>query len=409
MKNLTTIFCFGYLGVVLAFSVKVYDHFFEAALPDKIALLLTLITSCFAFIRLSKKYEPNKWIIALLLLAMPFALYPLVYWFITFTNLGWLLAHLILMLSGSVFLIRISRSIFSIVPIISLVFVIPYDFKSGQKAYFDLVEVDRKTRKGNIQVVDWRDDTWVYYNQRLQYATTDQHMYQESFVQPVMHLVEKTPSILIIGGDNRIIEKELMKFKEIQELHVIPYDMEFYRFMVNDIEFPPSEVIDIHPFQHLNRSHGQYDVIFIDTPDPTNLEYLQFFTTEFYALCSASLRDSGYLVAQAGNPYENPSQFDIILKTIQGSFEYVLPYHAQIPSLGEWSWILGSKKYTPKEISKYLNQIDQRSETTWWDQEAMKMMMSFGKSGYFEENEGKIGINSIQDPILHQNPNNQPL
>jgi spermidine synthase len=77
--------------------------------------------------------------------------------------------------------------------------------------------------------------------------------------------------------------------------------------------------------------------------------------------------------------------------------------HNQVLSMGEWGWILGSKRILDKEVFKKAAQQLDFSEltTTWLNTEAMQLMTSFGKSDLFLEDE-KIRVNKIHDPVLYE-------
>ncbi|MEL7145439.1 MAG: spermidine synthase, partial [Bacteroidota bacterium] len=134
-------------------------------------------------------------------------------------------------------------------------------------------------------------------------------------------------------------------------------------------------------------------IIVIDLPDPGNLVSNQYYTTEFYQLCHASLTKEGVLVSQTGSPYFATRAFYTIKATMEHAGFQTIPYHNQILTLGEWSWIIGTKGYLTRDV--LMNADFDTGPLRWLNREAMQMMMSFGK---VTSDTSNIKINSLKDP-----------
>ena len=77
---------------------------------------------------------------------------------------------------------------------------------------------------------------------------------------------------------------------------------------------------------------------------------------------------------------------------------HTAPLHNQVITLGEWGWILGSKRLPPDMLKTNLQELEfNKVETRWLNTDAMKLMTSFGKD-VFEE--GEVEVNSIHNPVL---------
>lgn len=81
----------------------------------------------------------------------------------------------------------------------------------------------------------------------------------------------------------------------------------------------------------------------------------------------------------------------------------VLPYHNQIPTMGEWSWCMGVRaelmnREKLKELSLMFN-FD-KIPTRFLNRDAMISMLHFGK-GIFEIEE-KLEVNTEINPVLDQ-------
>jgi len=79
----------------------------------------------------------------------------------------------------------------------------------------------------------------------------------------------------------------------------------------------------------------------------------------------------------------------------------VLPYHNNIPTLGEWGWCLGMRKEvtTNDMLKKKVMGIETPlPPTKFLNKDAIISMVHFGK-GILEKKD-KVKVNSILDPIL---------
>lgn len=242
-----------------------------------------------------------------------------------------------------------------------LLYLFPFSENEGQRQYYDRIVDSRETRKGTFQEVQWRNDSWHYYNGILQYSTVDQHIWQEAYIQPVMQLVSKNASVCLIGGESDILQKELWKFGIVPT--VFPYDSEDSNETIAGL---------------LGSSTERFDLIIVDLPDPINVEYGQYYSTGFYGLCFSTLKEDGMIVSHAGGLYSKASQRKTIWKNAESAGFETTPYHTQIPTIGQWTWFIGTK--SSLDVKARLRNIVPKTETKWWDQEAMDMMLSFGHS-----------------------------
>ena len=155
-------------------------------------------------------------------------------------------------------------------------------------------------------------------------------------------------------------------------------------------------ILEEDPFTFLASHEEIYDLIFIDAPDPVDVLTNQFYTQEFYQLVNTALTGNGMFVTQSGSPYFATEAYEMLKRTIANSGFYITSYHNQVLSLGEWSWTIGSKDGKVK--SKLEDASFKVFDTKWLNNEAMRMMLSFGKSKIAVDS----SINTIADPKLYE-------
>jgi spermidine synthase len=82
----------------------------------------------------------------------------------------------------------------------------------------------------------------------------------------------------------------------------------------------------------------------VDFPDPSNYSVGKLFTDAFYRLLDARLSASGYAVVQSTSPLVARKSYWTVVTTIESVGLRAMPYHAHVPSFGEWGFIIASRR-----------------------------------------------------------------
>src|SRR6185295_2846160 len=67
----------------------------------------------------------------------------------------------------------------------------------------------------------------------------------------------------------------------------------------------------------------------------------KLYSVEFYALLRPSLAQGAPVVVQAGSPYFAPRSYWCIEASIRAAGFATTPYHVDVPSFGDWGFVLG--------------------------------------------------------------------
>ena len=113
---------------------------------------------------------------------------------------------------------------------------------------------------------------------------------------------------------------------------------------------PRLKVFNEDAQKFLERADRRYDVIIIDLPDPNNEGLGKLYSRSFYRLAAKALSPTGVLVTQATSPFYATEAFWCIHNTMAaatlssagGGKLNTLPYYANVPSFGQWGFVLGS-------------------------------------------------------------------
>jgi spermidine synthase len=88
--------------------------------------------------------------------------------------------------------------------------------------------------------------------------------------------------------------------------------------------------------------HSLFDVAFVDFPDPHNFSLGKLYTTRFYSLLRQRLDPAGVVAVQSTSPLMARRSFWCINRTLEAAGFVVRPYHALVPSFGEWGFALAA-------------------------------------------------------------------
>ena len=389
---------FIFFGLTGSWYHQLSAHFFEFRTPNQMAfwffILLPLMALRFAPIA---PFKNNffTFFISLWLISMILGSYPLTQYLIGITDHGWLWINIMAM--TTVFMGTQLKMKWLVLPMLAagLVWMIPFAFTPNQKNYTENVISSIKTRKGVIDQVLWNDDQWTYYNGRLSTATPDQSMYGEATLYPLLQVLPKEAKILIIGGDNGVIVQQLATSKfHYQSLHILPYDLDFLHHQLKDLNHDLMTLIDQNISSFVETTALHFDAIIIDLFDPaSSLEMHAFMQPYFTEKLLSKLDTTGFLLTQIGDVYKQPELFKTYTDQMTLLNYGTVPYHLQIPTIGQMGWVLVSKEYSSTQLATALRDARKPFTSQWWNDETMALMMSMGKQDYFMEKDRSINRN----------------
>ncbi len=222
--------------------------------------------------------------------------------------------------------------------------------------YQDSVVYAKSTSYQRIVITRWRDDVRLYLDGHLQLASSDEARYHEPLVIPAMEAVPRAERVLILGGGDGMAAREVLKYASVREIVLVDLDPEMTRLARERRELvalnggalsdPRVRVVNEDARLFAERDTSFYDVILADLPDPHSPVLARLYSTSFYALLARRLTARGALATHATSPFFAPQAFWCVEATLAAATEPPLqtwPYHANVPSFGEWGWILASR------------------------------------------------------------------
>jgi spermidine synthase len=287
-----------------------------------------------------------------------------------------------------------------------LFFAKPLVLFGEQSKYKDKIVFSEQTKYQKIVITSWQEWHSLYINGNQQLSTFDEYLYHEPMVHSVLGMTPIKKNVLVLGGGDGCLVRELLKYPEIEQITLVDLDKKMIELgtsnsiftTLNNNALNNSKVTTVaaDAFNYMDRSEELYDVILVDLPDPNNVDLNKLYTKEFYNICYDKLQDYGSLITQSGSPYYATKAFYCVNKTLEAASFYTLPLHNQVLTLGEWGWIIGRKQPIHENA---LSQIDlENLELKWLNKEALNGLRSFGKP--LVDTTG-IEVNTIFTPKLY--------
>jgi spermidine synthase len=105
-----------------------------------------------------------------------------------------------------------------------------------------------------------------------------------------------------------------------------------------------------------------YDFVVADFPDPNNYSLGKLYTTAFYRLLKRHVSEQGVVVVQSTSPMFARQSFWCVNETMKRAGFQTYPYHAYVPSFGEWGFVLGTQDSwrTPDQLPAGLRFLTQQ-------------------------------------------------
>jgi spermidine synthase len=193
-------------------------------------------------------------------------------------------------------------------------------------------------------------DTRLFLNGDLQFSSRDEYRYHEALVHPA--LAGPRERVLVLGGGDGLALREVLRYPDVREVveveldpavvHLARTEPRLRALNRGSLDDPRVRVVNADAFAWLRRAVGGYDAVIIDMPDPDSTATAKLYSTEFYALARRALAPGGRMVVQAGSPYFAPETFSCVLATVRSAGLAAVPYHVDVPSFGDWGFMLAA-------------------------------------------------------------------
>ena len=189
------------------------------------------------------------------------------------------------------------------------------------------------------------------------FSEKDEFIYDEMVTHVPMAVHPDVKDVLIIGGGDGGVAKELLRYPGIRSIDLVETDRLFVKVCKEIFPRLSAGLKDERVggyyddgLRFLRSKCEVYDLIINDSTDPFG--YTEgLFTKEFYGSCYKALRKDGIMVYQHGSPFYSEDEMACrsMHRKAYRSFPISRVYQAHIPTCASGYWLFGfaSKKYHP--------------------------------------------------------------
>jgi len=227
-----------------------------------------------------------------------------------------------------------------------------------ENLYTDSIIYAASSPYQRLVVTRWRDDVRLFLNNNLQFSSADEYRYHEALVHPGMSWLQSARRVLVLGGGDGLALREVLKYPSVESVTLVDLDPAMTRlFSTNELLrkvnqdsllSPRVKVVNQDAFVWLSENSEFFDFAVVDFPDPTNHALGKLYTTAFFKMLKEHLAHGGAAVVQSTSPLYARKSYWCIAATLEGAGFQTSPYHAYVPSFGEWGFILASNRgYEP--------------------------------------------------------------
>lgn len=230
-----------------------------------------------------------------------------------------------------------------------------FEVSARQALYEDPIVSSERSRYQDIVVTESvslgrRPDVRLFLNGDLQFSSVDEYRYHESLVHPAMAGAHR--SVLVLGGGDGLALREVLRYPDVERVVLVELDPSMLALARDDprlVELngasmadPRVEVVAADAFGWLRQQGERFDAVIVDLPDPEDTATAKLYSAEFYSLIGHALAPAGRLAVQAGSPYFAADAFWCVEQTVRAGGFTTTPYHADVPSFGDWGFVLAS-------------------------------------------------------------------
>ncbi|MET0310498.1 MAG: polyamine aminopropyltransferase [Burkholderiaceae bacterium] len=205
-----------------------------------------------------------------------------------------------------------------------------------------------------IVVTQGRSGHRLFLNGNLQFAERDEYRYHEALVHPAMASHGAPKKVAVLGGGDGMAVREVLKYASVESITLVELDPDMTRlFSTHEalarlnghaLASPKLRIVNADAFKWLEETQETFDVVIVDFPDPTNFSIGKLYTDTFYTLLDQRLAASGYAVVQTTSPLVARQSFWTVVTTIESAGLKAWPYHAHVPSFGEWGFVIAGRR-----------------------------------------------------------------
>lgn len=268
--------------------------------------------------------------------------------------------------------------------------------------YTSKIIYSKETPYQKLVLTKNKKDIRLYINRIIQFSSLDEYRYHESLAMLPLNIAPYKKNVLVLGGGEGLLAREILKEPAVETVTIVDLDPEVFKIgkeneyvrqvNQNALTNPKVTLINDDAMAFLQHTDQIYDVIIADLPDPSHEAIARLYSTAFFKLAKNKMSRYGVFATQATSTFHTNKAFWCIYETLKDTgFAHVYPYHAYVPSFGDWGYIIATDY--PVKPDNFQSDLPLK----YLSSENVQKMFYFEKD---IDNPGNIQPNKLDHPIL---------
>ncbi len=220
---------------------------------------------------------------------------------------------------------------------------------------------EEKSEFQHLQLVDTHEfGKMLILDGLVQTTEGDEFIYHEMMTHIPMMAHPEPKSVLIIGGGDGGVLREVLKHPSVRKAVMVEIDSRVVEFSKKHLpsinngafEDPRSELIFDDGAKYVGKTDEHYDVVIVDSSDPIGPAEI-LFSREFYENIRRVLNPAGIMVRQTGSLQLQPDEQKMTYQRLKDVFHFVSFYVFAVPTYvgGFFSSVFCSDTVDPLKTS----------------------------------------------------------
>ena len=246
----------------------------------------------------------------------------------------------------------------------------------AQSFSVDNVVFEAKTDHHHLQIIDtpFMGRTMLL-DGAVQTTERDEFIYHEMMVHVPLFAHPNPKRVLIIGGGDGGILREVTRHKNVEHITQVEIDASviemckkyFPKHSAGAFDDPRAHVVIADGSDFVAQCQEQFDVIIADSPDPIGPAEV-LFSKDFYALEKRCLAEGGIMVAQNGVPFMQgdgvTNTYQRLRHLYQDTSFYVAPVPTYVGGIMTLAWATDDVKLRQQSVAEIQQRVAQANLST---------------------------------------------
>ena len=239
----------------------------------------------------------------------------------------------------------------------------------------------------------------------FQLTTRDEFVYHEMMAHIPLIAFEQPRNILIIGGGDGGVLREVLKHGSVEtatlveiDRSVIDMSIRYYpEIGAQALQDSRTNVVIADGLKFVAETTEKFDAILVDSSEPIGPSAV-LHTKQFFSDCKKALKPGGIFVAQTGVPFQASSHLHATTKSLASLYTSVSPYVCTQPCYFGGEFAINWASDNPDRLDLPLRLVEQRAierdlQTKYWT--PMLQSAAFALPAYIQDivNQAKAETN----------------